>query len=374
MIPDDTLEKNGARHSYRVRHEHAVSSWRKWLDNISYLAASPTVLRVRPLLFAFSMCSGSIAYFYFPAEPRAEFVGIAAVIVLIPMCFALVRSGPALSLTALALMGVMAGIVASKVRTIRVDSHRVHELTGPVMVEGWVVSIEPASRGVRVRLNVHAVAGMAQRDMPQTIRLTHTARLAVAPGRFVRCWAVMRPPPGPALAGDYDFQRQAWFQGLDAVGYVRGRCRGGVLGEPGLSGNQRKLQLASWQRNLALYVKDAAGERAGGFAAALVAGDRSFMTEADRQGFAGIGARAYSGNIRFASGDCWRTGFLHVSTRPVFDRAIGFAHPGTKTSRCGRAHCLLRVSYIVGCQCLHPARVYYGSGCLRRHINRPPGN
>jgi competence protein ComEC len=132
-------------------------------------------------------------------------------------------------------------------------------------------------------IQVHSIAGLSETESPEFVRLTHTSRLEVAPGRFVRCWSVLRPPPGPAMPGEYDFRRQAWFEQLGAVGYVQGRCRGGALGAPSSLGGKASLWLGAVRRNLALHVNEAAGKRAGGFAAALVAGDRSFMRHEDAE-------------------------------------------------------------------------------------------
>lgn len=99
----------------------------------------------------------------------------------------------------------------------------------------------------------------------------------------MRCWAVLRPPPAPAMRNDYDFARQAWFSQLGAVGYVQGRCRGGVTGQPGTFGGQMRLKLSSIRRNIGEHVNHVSGERAGGFAAALVSGDRSFMSREDQE-------------------------------------------------------------------------------------------
>ncbi|RIJ26280.1 ComEC/Rec2 family competence protein [Henriciella barbarensis] len=83
------------------------------------------------------------------------------------------------------------------------------------------------------------------------------------------------------MPGDYAFNRQAFFDGLDGVGYVQGRCRGGALGpERGLHKKLRST-INVMRRSLAIHVRDAAGERAGGFAAALGSGDRSFMVQED---------------------------------------------------------------------------------------------
>ena len=91
------------------------------------------------------------------------------------------------------------------------------------------------------------------------------------------------------MPGEYDFRRQAWFEGLGAVGYVQGRCRGGTLGAPHDVTRQAGLQLGAIRRNLALDVNSAAGPRAGGFAAALVSGDRSFMKAEDAEALRATG-------------------------------------------------------------------------------------
>ena len=127
-------------------------------------------------------------------------------------------------------LGVSLGLAAGTVRSLLVDAPVVQSETGPVMVEGWVQDIEPGRKGVRLMIKVHSVAGMAPAEWPTYLRVTHISRLEVAPGRFVRCWSVLRPPPGPAMLGEYDFRRQAWFEQLGAVGYVQGRCRGGRTG------------------------------------------------------------------------------------------------------------------------------------------------
>ena len=49
------------------------------------------------------------------------------------------------------------------------------------------------------------------------------------------------------------------------------------------------LTIAKWRRQLAVYVDSAAGARAGGFAAALASGDRSFMTHSDQDALRGSG-------------------------------------------------------------------------------------
>jgi competence protein ComEC len=76
-----------------------------------------------------------------------------------------------------------------------VDAPVVSDATRPVMLEGWVAGVEPGKKRPRLRIEVHAIDGFSPEAAPGFLRLAHMARLEVAPGRFVRCWAVLRPPP-----------------------------------------------------------------------------------------------------------------------------------------------------------------------------------
>lgn len=240
-----------------------------------------------PLFFAFAACGGAALYFLSAREPPIHLILGALALSLAGLIAA--RRFVLVYAVGIILAGASTGLAAAALRTRMVAAPVMNQTVGPVMLEGWVNAIEPARKGVRVRLQVHAIAGMDRERMPKTVRLTHTARLAVAPGRFVRCWAVLRPPPKASMPGEYDFQRHAWYDGLGAVGYVQGRCRGGTLGLPRGRLARPKQALQTLRRRLAVYVRQAAGTRAGGFAAALVSGDRSFMSHNDREALRGSG-------------------------------------------------------------------------------------
>jgi competence protein ComEC len=245
------------------------------------LAASELILQA-PLYFALGMCAGAIAYFSLPFEP--DLLVVAA----LGMCLA---SGAlialkyvsviALRITFLLVLGAAAGGISAKIHTAIRPVPALTQALGPTIIEGWVTSVEQGANGVRLRLRVHAIGGQSSSSLPDTVRLTHTLSLNVAPGRFVRCWAVLRPPPQPSLPGDYDFSRQAFFEGLSGVGYVQGRCRGGTLGPPISTTGRVELSISRARRQLAEHVRQLSGDRAGGFAAALSSGDRSFMRAQD---------------------------------------------------------------------------------------------
>ena len=275
-------------------HKHKVAPEGKGagrdLDSVWARMWSIASIDARPLLFAFSLCAGAAAYFLAPDEPILALCGLAwlgAGVLLLATRRLVALTG--LYVLAVILFGMVTGFAAGALRTHMVAAPVVSDATRPVMLEGWVAGVEPGKKGPRLRIEVHAIAGFSPEASPRFVRLTHMAQLEVAPGRFVRCWAVLRPPPAPMLPGDYDFQRQAYFEQLGAVGYVQGRCRGGTLGAPSNLADHLGIALSTFRRNLAAHVNVAAGERAGGFAAALISGDRSFMRNDDQEALRGSG-------------------------------------------------------------------------------------
>ncbi|MEM9739113.1 MAG: ComEC/Rec2 family competence protein [Pseudomonadota bacterium] len=243
-----------------------------------------------PVVFALSFAFGAGAYFTGDSEPTWPFIAIGlASVISIQMLLRQVWQVPALGLFGLVVLGLALGYSSGKLRTETAGGPVIQEGQEPVLVEGWLVSVDRGGAGPRLTIDVHAISGLSPAQTPHRVRMTHRLDMNVAPGRFVRCYGVLRPPPAPSMSGDYNFRREAWFRGLGGVGYVQGRCRGGTLGRPG--GLLRGLQtdIASLRRQFAEYVNEAAGTRAGGFAAALMAGDRSFMSQDDAEALRGAG-------------------------------------------------------------------------------------
>ena len=236
-----------------------------------------------PLGGAVGLVLGVLVYFSLPFEP--QLIGLLGVLGGVLALFWVVSrtQRPIIRGVMLVIVCATIGGIAATLRTQAVRAPVIEAPLGPVLVEGWVTEIEAGRNGDRVRLRVHAIANRADDVTPKFVRVTHRSRLEVEPGRFVRCWAVLRPPPSPTIPSDYDFRRQAYFEQLGGVGYVQGRCRGGALGAP----TELESRIATWlgakRRALARYVLAAAGPNAGGFAAALSAGDRSFMPHADQE-------------------------------------------------------------------------------------------
>ncbi len=268
------------------RHQHAQAPAGKGQAELSGehaddRAQARAILQA-PLYVALGLCLGCAWYYSLPFEPALSGLAIASIITLIAYWrLRRMKLGRPWRILALIISGIVFGAFIAKVHTSIRPPAKMTRSIGPTPVEGWVTDVEPGANGNRLRLNVHAVAGEAIADTPRHIRLTHKLSLNVEPGRFVRCYAVLRPPPQPGLPGDYAFNRQAYFEGLEAVGYVQGRCRGGTAGVQQRYSDRLAMSVSKIRRGLAQHVRVAAGERAGGFAAALTSGDRSFMPQAD---------------------------------------------------------------------------------------------
>ena len=166
------------------------------------------------------MFGGGIAlYFLLPSEPWLAAAILPAVAAL-AVHLVLGRGGLAALATA-ALLAVALGVAAGKLRTEAMRAPVLERQVGPVDVYGFVELIEPRpSRGQRLTIRVAALEKHEADAWPYRVRVrTMSEAAALEPGDAVRLKATLSPPPGPALPGDYDFARAAWFQALGAVGY-----------------------------------------------------------------------------------------------------------------------------------------------------------
>lgn len=131
------------------------------------------------------------------------------------------RTGLAAGLLTGCLIWAGAGFVLAKVRTIMVASPVLERPLRAAGITGFIELIEPReARGQRLTLRVMSIAGLEADKTPRRVRIrTMTTTAGLKPGDAIRLTAKLTPPAVPALPGDYDFARQAWFRGLGAVGY-----------------------------------------------------------------------------------------------------------------------------------------------------------
>src|SRR5262245_16669182 len=192
-----------------------------WAAPLAWPTANLAAEQARWFLWLPVMFGAGIAfYFLLPAEPWM-------VAALLPVVAALavhltVTRGAMAALMTGALLAAALGVAAAKLRTEAVRAPVLQRQVGPVDVYGFIELIEPRpTKGQRLTLRVTALEKHEAQEWPARVRVrTMTEAVGLRPGDASRIKATLSPPPGPALPGDYDFARAAWFQGLGAVGYA----------------------------------------------------------------------------------------------------------------------------------------------------------
>ena len=139
---------------------------------------------------------------------------------------------PLLPVPVLFLLCVAAGFAVAQGQALMLDTRMLSRPVGPVLLQARVAQSERFPDGQRLTLEHLAVSGLATSETPARARLRLRGNQpAIRPGEEIRVRAMLMPPPAPALPGGYDFQRQAYFDGLGAVGYSVGQAA--VLTTPG---------------------------------------------------------------------------------------------------------------------------------------------
>ncbi|MHA1527516.1 MAG: ComEC/Rec2 family competence protein [Alphaproteobacteria bacterium] len=130
------------------------------------------------------------------------------------------------------------------------------------------------------------IYGLDPRETPERVRvtlLTAERDAAPRPGARIRVFARLQPPGDPVEPGAFDFRLRAYFEMLGAVGYARGaalRLEAGPLSDPL---ERFALWLAGQRARISDALERALPGRRGGFAAAIIVGDRSNIDQADAE-------------------------------------------------------------------------------------------
>jgi competence protein ComEC len=245
-------------------------------------AASDQALRW-PLLLPLALTAGAALYMSAPFEPGWELL-LGPTIPLILLWLLLRRGRATLLALAIAMTAcVGAGAIAGKLRTQLVAAPIIKEQIGPVRIEGTIAEIDASERSRRVRIDVRAVEDLTPEQTPKFVRFSYKGEMPFAPGRAVACRAILSPPPRPVVPGDYEFHRDAYFQQLGAVGFAVGQCQPLATPPPSDAIEQVNFWLGAIRRAVAAHVYQEAGKEGGGMSAAMVAGDRSYITPDDAE-------------------------------------------------------------------------------------------
>lgn len=235
-------------------------AWSAWLDQRGYLF--PWV----PVCLGL----GVAIYFALRAEPSVwAYVGLVAFCAVATALAWWLRAGIGPLLLALSLMA--AGVCLAGVRA--------HSFDEPVLgwryygpVEGRIVAIDRSgSDAMRLTLDHIRLDDVAPYKTPARVRVSLHGQqgfIKPRPGLRVMMTAHLSPPGGPVEPGGFDFQRHAWFLRLGAVGYTRTPVL--TVAPPGAGQWMFKARMA-----LSARVQAALPGETGGFAAAIMTGDRS---------------------------------------------------------------------------------------------------
>ena len=236
-----------------------------------------------PLLIPLAMTLGAGVYMSLPFEPGWLPLGVWAAASLGPYAVLRLRGGGRAAFVCLLIFSAALGAIAGKARAVSVEAPVLLEQIGPVRIEGIVAEIDASERSRRVRIAVRAIENLTPEQTPRFVRFSYRGDMRFSPGRAVACRAILSPPPRPVVPGDYAFHRDAYFQQLGGVGFSVGPCEA-LATPPATTPVERAANwIGALRRSIAEYVFSVAGKKGGGMSAAMVAGDRSFITPDDSE-------------------------------------------------------------------------------------------
>jgi competence protein ComEC len=158
-------------------------------------------------------------YFELAVEPQLAIAGLLSTIALLLAVAARHHLG-AFAL-AIGVLAAALGFAAAKLHTDWAKAPVLAERLGPVTVKGRITEAEPTHKGLRLVLRLQSAGTLAADKLPLRVRLTlHDVEEGYTAGDEIAVRAMLLPPPPPASPGAYDFQRQAYFQRIGAVGYA----------------------------------------------------------------------------------------------------------------------------------------------------------
>ncbi|XBQ15630.1 MAG: ComEC/Rec2 family competence protein [Oceanicaulis sp.] len=262
-----------------------------------------------------ALAIGAVAYLVWPSEPPAWLRLAAAGLAVVFALAAVLARGRAIALYVLVLAALCAaGFGLAQHRTIASAPPPIEDAGRPKLVEGWIEAVERG--GSRPRLLIRVLSLEGAEIPPRRVRV-RTALDDFAPGDSVSVIAMLDRPPGPAAPGGYDGGRAAWYDGVALTGWSLGRLQPG----PEIETDRFARRLAAFRWMLAERIRERAGERTGGIAAALLTGDRSGVSEADAEALrlSGLGhILAISGlhMALFAGGVYWAARWLFAAIEP----------------------------------------------------------
>ena len=214
------------------------------------------------------LATGIATYFGLPFEPPL-WIPLSATAILASALWTLRhRQMPLLVLSILT--AIVAGSTAASLRTAITAAPVLREETAGALT-GRVLSVEEGEAGdLTALMTPTSFAHLRPEDLPDKVRLRIRLKgVTLHPGETVRLRVRLMPPPEPVLPGGFDYARQAWFEGLGAVGFAYTTPE---IIEPSAGGPAAAI--AALRNAIATRIRAVIGGPGGAVAAALVTGER----------------------------------------------------------------------------------------------------
>lgn len=165
---------------------------------------------------------GVVGYFSLPTEPVPLLFLATFPTVLVPLFLAW-RCHWGILYPLVILLTFVGGFHLAQFRTHQVAAPVLQEELSAVSLVAEVVSSEPVAGGVRLLLRPESIEGIESKRYPHFLRLVSRGEVPeLEAGQRIEALASLAPPPPPAVPGDYDFSRVAYFQKIGAVGFTYG--------------------------------------------------------------------------------------------------------------------------------------------------------
>ncbi|MDF2600364.1 MAG: ComEC family competence protein [Methylobacterium brachiatum] len=199
---------------------------------------------------------------------------VGAALALAPVPFLGARPG-SLAL-ALALAAGFLGFAAATWRVGQVAAPILSRTTiGPLT--GMIEALDEREVGARLVIRVESFARLDPVGRPHRVRVSFRTAPPLRPGDFIAATARLLPPPEAARPGGYDFARDAYFQGIGAVGSLIGAITVQAPPAPPPLCLRLAALLDEARNALTRRIAQAEGGQAGAVAAALVTGKRGLI-------------------------------------------------------------------------------------------------
>lgn len=187
-------------------------------------------------------------------------------------------------LTILALMWIVAGFTAAKMRAEYVYAPMITAPMGPTGIEGHIASLEQLEGGVGVRIIIDdlMIEGVPTTETPKALRLSiRKGGNDLAIGNYIRVFAKIEPASRPTTPGGFDFRRHAYFKQIGGYGYVLGAPR--VIQAQAESQKNIFSFFENARNHISGLVNATLEPRQAGMVAALLTGERAAINPEDWQ-------------------------------------------------------------------------------------------